>query len=55
QRIRESLGIKAGSHVEVLVKGRVAYIVPVVSLQDIQQSLKSRLSSKNIRDKKDRM
>ncbi len=57
--VRNSLGIKAGSQIEVIAKGKVAYLVPVHDLEDIQSELslvkndKKKLA-KNLRDKKDR-
>ncbi|HLD74884.1 MAG TPA: AbrB/MazE/SpoVT family DNA-binding domain-containing protein [Bdellovibrionota bacterium] len=53
--VRRILGLKAGSLVDVVVKGRVAFIVPVNTLSAVQSALEGRLSIKNIRDKKDRL
>lgn len=54
EEVRNALNIEAGSKMEVLVKGKVAYLVPVPSLETLQQDLKGKLDTKNIRDKKDR-
>lgn len=53
EHIRHSLGIKAGTSVEVLAKGRIVYLVPVPDLETVQDDLKG-LNSKNLREKKDR-
>ena len=55
ESIRSALGIKVGARVEVVAKGRVAYLVPVPELEDIQEDLKSLLDQDGIRDKKDRL
>lgn len=54
-QVRKALGLKAGSRVDVIVKGKVAYIVPVQSLEVLQAELSSRLNLKGLRDKKDRL
>lgn len=36
EEVRRALELKAGAKVEVLSKGRVAYIVPVLELETIQ-------------------
>lgn len=54
EAIRESLGIRAGSKVEVVAKGKVAFLVPVPELEDIQAELKGKLDQAKVRDKKDR-
>ena len=53
--IREALGIEPGLEIEVIAKGKVCYLVPVKNLKTIQQELKSKLNSINLRDKKDRI
>ena len=55
QQVRQSLGLAAGSQVDVIVKGKIAYIVPVQSLKDIQKALAGKLDQKELRDKKDRL
>lgn len=39
--IRTALGIKAGSKVELIAKGKVACLIPVLDLADIQADLKA--------------
>ena len=53
--VRAALGITQGSHVEVIAKGGVAYLVPVPTLKTLQKNFGRKLDSKNIRDKKDRL
>lgn len=55
EEVRNSLGIRAGSKVEVIAKGKVAYLVPVPELEELQAELRGKLDSKNIREKKDRI
>lgn len=52
--VRESLGLKPGSRVEVIAKGKVAFLVPVPGLEEVQADLRGTLTQKSIRDKKDR-
>ena len=52
--VRASLGLKPGSRVEVIAKGKVAFLVPVPDLEGIQSDLRGRLDQKSLRDKKDR-
>ena len=54
EAIRNALGIIAGSHVNVIAKGKIAYLVPVPELHDLQKQLKGKISSDKIRDKRDR-
>ncbi len=54
EEVRTSLGIRAGSRVEVIAKGKVAYLVPVQSIEEIQVELSGTLDKKALRDKKDR-
>jgi AbrB family looped-hinge helix DNA binding protein len=53
--VRHSLSIKAGSRVEVVAKGGVAYLVPVRSLVELQDKFSGKLDQKGIRDKRDRL
>ena len=55
EEIRNSLGIEAGSRMEVIAKGKVIYLVPVQTLEEVQKSLKGKMGSENFRDKKDRI
>ena len=52
--VREALNIKVGSMINVIAKGKVAYLVPVRELSEIQHDLKNKLNQKNFREKKDR-
>ena len=53
--VRNALGLKAGSRVEVIAKGKVAYLVPVPDLNEARKGLEGLLSQKGLRDKKDRV
>ena len=53
--VRRALGIKAGSKMEVVAKGKIAYLVPVLDLEDVQAELKGKLDQAKLRDKKDRL
>lgn len=55
ESIRKGLNLKAGSRVEVILKGKIAYIVPLSSLEEIQKELLGKLDLKGLRDKKDRV
>ena len=52
--VRHALGIKPGMQVDVIVKGKVAYLVPVTDLKCIKNELSGKLDHKNLRDKRDR-
>lgn len=54
EAVRTALGIRAGSRVEVIAKGKVAYLVPVQSVDELQSELAGTLNQKGIREKKDR-
>lgn len=54
EAVRNAIGIKAGSHMEVIAKGKVAYLVPVPSGAELQASLAGKLDHDKLRDKKDR-
>ena len=54
EAVRTALGIRAGSKVDVIAKGKVAYLVPVQTLEELQRDLANRLTQKNLRQKKDR-
>lgn len=53
--VRKLLNLKAGSTVDVVAKGGVAYLVPIKSVQDLQNRFKGRLDQVGLRDKKDRI
>ena len=54
EAVRNSLGIRAGSRMEVIAKGKIAYLVPVSDLDELQDEFAGKLDSKNLREKKDR-
>ncbi len=55
EAVRNALGLVAGTQVDVITKGRVAYLVPLSTLSEIQAILAGKLNQKNLRDKKDRL
>ena len=55
EEIRNALGLKAGSRVEVLAKGKIAYLVPVPEAKSLQNELSGKLDPKNLRDRRDRI
>lgn len=54
EKVRSLLGLRPGTQVDVIAKGRVAYIVPLSTIEDLQESFKGKLSTEKVRDKKDR-
>lgn len=54
EQVRTALGIRVGSKVDVIAKGKVAFLVPVPSMEELQTDLANRLTHKGLRDKKDR-
>jgi len=54
EKVRNALGLKPGTLVDVIAKGGVAYLVPLTPLKDLQSRLKGKLSDKGLREKKDR-
>ncbi len=54
ENVRETLGIMVGSKVEVIAKGGIAYLVPVIEVDLIQVLLEGKLDQKLLRAKKDR-
>lgn len=54
EQVRTALGLHAGSQVDVIAKGRIAYLVPVPTLASLQKALAGKLDAKGLRDKKDR-
>lgn len=52
--VRKTLGIQAGSRVEVIAKGRVAYLVPVADEEELRSVLAGNLDQKGLRTKRDR-
>ena len=55
EAVRSALGLKPGVRVEVVAKGRVAYIVPVPDLKELRGELAGKLNSSGLREKKDRI
>lgn len=54
EEVRNALGIKAGSHMEVVSKGKIAFLVPVQSLEEIQNELEGKVNNRELRNKKER-
>ena len=54
EKVRSLLGLEPGTQVDVVAKGGVAYIVPIPSVESIKKSFQGKLSTKKVRDKKDR-
>ena len=54
EKVRSLLGLEPGTQVDVVAKGGVAYIVPIPSVESIKESFQGKLSTKKVRDKKDR-
>lgn len=52
--VRTQLGLRPGVMVEVIAKGKVAYIVPVQTLKELQRELESALDLEDLRDKRGR-
>lgn len=54
EKARKQLDLKPGTEVDVIVKGKIAYIVPVPTLKSLQKDLKEKISYEKVREKKDR-
>jgi len=54
EAVRNALGIKPGTKIEVIAKGKVAYLVLVPRHGVLQRELAGKLSRKNFREKRDR-
>lgn len=52
--VRTALGIKPGAQIDVIAKGKIAYLVPVPKMDDLKKDLKD-LNQRDIRDKRDRL
>ena len=52
--VRKALHIRPGTHVEVIAKGNVACLVPVMDSGKVRRKLEGKLDQKRLRDKKDR-
>ena len=54
EEARKSLDLKPGTSVDVIVKGGIAFLVPVKPLSEIKKNLKGKLSQadvKSVREK----
>ena len=55
ESVRNHLHLRPGSQVDVIAKGGVAYLVPVLTLEELQRQLTGpAVSHDDLRDKKDR-
>jgi len=54
EEVRTILQIKPGMNIDVIAKGKIAYLVPIPELKDLKKDLKGKLNTKNLREKKDR-
>jgi AbrB family looped-hinge helix DNA binding protein len=54
EAVRTVLGLRAGSQVDVIAKGKIAYLVPVQTLESIQADLAKQLDPAGLREKRDR-
>ncbi len=54
EKVRSLLGLKPGTQVDVIAKGGVAYIVPIPTVEDLKNSFEGKITTKKLRDKKDR-
>ena len=54
ERVRTLLGLQPGTQVDVIAKGGVAYIVPILSIEELKDSFEGKLTRKIDREKKDR-
>jgi AbrB family looped-hinge helix DNA binding protein len=53
--VREALGIKPGMQIDVIEKGHIAYLVPMIGIDALQTRLQGRLKQRGLREKKDRL
>jgi AbrB family looped-hinge helix DNA binding protein len=54
---RKALNLKPGTQVDVIVKGGIAYLVPVKSFADIRKNIDAKLTHRDrttLREKRDR-
>ena len=57
QKAREALKLKPGTQIDVIVKGAIAYLVPVKTISEVRKGISTKLSHHDrstLRDKKDR-
>lgn len=52
--VRKNLNILPGTWVNVIAKGKIAYIVPILDLETLQDELKDQINHSDIRERKDR-
>lgn len=52
--VRRALHLRPGTRVEVVAKGNVAFLVPVLSVAEVRRGLAGKLNRRNLRDKTDR-
>ncbi len=56
QAVREALGLKVGQEIDVIAKGKIAYLVPVKTLAEVQAEMGKGPAGelqKGLREKKD--
>ncbi|MEO5969880.1 MAG: AbrB/MazE/SpoVT family DNA-binding domain-containing protein [Bdellovibrionia bacterium] len=49
EEARKSLDLRPGTSVDVIVKGGIAFLVPVKPLSEIRKNLKGKLSSTDVK------
>lgn len=54
EAVRVAIGITPGSRMEVIAKGKVAYLVPVPDAAELQRTLAGKLDQVKVRDKQER-
>lgn len=57
EEARKALALRPGTQVDVVVKGGIAYLVPVRSLAELRKEISQKpvkADSRSLRDKKDR-
>ena len=54
EEIRKILGLRPGTKVDVIAKGKIAYLVPVPSLEDLRKDLGGKIQASGIREKGNR-
>jgi AbrB family looped-hinge helix DNA binding protein len=54
ESVRKSLGIKPGMQLDVIEKGAIAYLVPVMGIAELQKRVAGKISTRSVREKKDR-
>lgn len=54
EAVRVAIGITPGSRIEIIAKGKVAYLVPVPDGAELQGALAGKLDQVKVREKKGR-